>query len=112
MTNTPKDNVKDIFTNKPLSDIESKRLQEQEDHLDYMKEIMTTALEIVQSHIDSGNVTGIPISATTKTGVILPQVIHSDENSMLRLNFIADEIKRATQDACAKAFGMFGEELE
>ena len=112
MTDKPKDNAKDIFTKKPLSDIEAKRLKDQEDHLDYLKEIMTTALEIVQSHIDSGNVTGIMIAATTKTGVILPQVIHSDENSMLRLNFIADEVKRATQDSCAEAFGMFGEESE
>lgn len=98
--------VKDIFTKKDLAEVEAKREKDKEDKEEYVKEIFHSLLEGFKDHVDSGNITGLVIAATTDTGIIVPQCVTSSTEASIKMNFVADLFKDIIKEDCADAHGL------
>ena len=112
MTDKPKDNVKDIFTKKSLTDLEAEALKDKEDKEAYAKEVFTGVLEGILSEVEEGNITGLLISATTKNGVIVPQFVYTGKAAIFEMNYLAGIAKEVVEDTCSEVFNLhyYGED--
>jgi hypothetical protein len=106
MTDKPKDNVKDIFTKKSVSDVEDAALKDKEDKEAYVKEIFKSILEGVMDIVEEGEVTGLVVVASTKTGSVVPQFAYSGIESLFRVNYLLELAKECVQEECADALNL------
>lgn len=112
MTDKPKDNVKDIFTKKPLKEVEAEALKDKEDKEAYVKEVFSGVLEGVLELVDGGEVTGLLISVTTKNGVMVPQFVYTGKNAIFEMNYLASIAKEVVEDTCSDIYNLhyYGED--
>ena len=106
MTDKPKDNVKNIFTKKSLSDVEAEALKDKEDQEAYAREIFKSILEGVIDIVDGGNMTGLMVVASTKTGSVIPQFAYTGSEALFRMNYLLDLAKDCVQDECADSLNL------
>lgn len=102
--------IKDIFTKKDLSEVESKRKAQREGAEAQLKEALTGVLEKYQNYLAAGELTGLIIAGTTKEGIVLPDLVSHSVNTTLMLKFAADLIQDLSKEDCLYSFGLIGEE--
>ncbi len=102
--------IKDIFTKKDLSEVESKRKAQREEAEAQLKEALTGVIEKYQNYLAAGELTGIIIAGTTRDGIEIPDLVSHSVETTLKLKFAADLIQALSQEECLYAFGLIDEE--